>query len=99
MFALFLNLIDNLWVFISCRAVASVMSTLVFPLFLWLLQLLVTGWFVLVVLYLASSTHPVYKAAMDGCTCRTPNGTYVVRNHLIAPGVCAQNPHQLYIRV
>lgn len=61
----------------ASKAVGSIMSTLVFPLIPWLLQLLVIGWFVLVMLYLASSTHPVYKAAMDGCTCHTPNVTYV----------------------
>ncbi|PNF41327.1 hypothetical protein B7P43_G17041 [Cryptotermes secundus] len=60
----------------ASKAVASIMSTLVFPLFLWVMQLLVTGWFLLVLLYLASSTHPVYKAAMDNCTCHTLSGTY-----------------------
>lgn len=60
----------------ASKAVSSITSSLVFPLFPWVLQLLVLGWFVSVLLFLAGSTHPVYKAVMDNCTCTTPNGTY-----------------------
>jgi len=60
------------------KAVGSITSTLIFPLFPWILQLLVSGWFVSVLLFLAGSTHPVYKAMMDDCNCSV-NGT-VYRN-------------------
>jgi len=60
----------------ASKAVGSITSSLIFPLFPWLLQLLVFGWFVSVMLFLASSTHPVHKAMMGNCVCNTSNGTY-----------------------
>jgi len=61
----------------ASKAVSSITSTLAFPLFPWLLQLLVFGWFVSVMLFLASSTHQVHRAMMnDGCVCNTSTGTY-----------------------
>jgi choline transporter-like protein 2/4/5 len=60
----------------ASKAVSSITSTLIFPLFPWLLQLLVLGWFVSVLFFLAGSTHPVYRAEMSNCICTTNNGTY-----------------------
>jgi choline transporter-like protein 2/4/5 len=60
----------------ASKAVSSITSTLIFPLFPWLLQLLVFGWFVSVLVFLAGSTHPVYKAIMDNCNCTTNSSAY-----------------------
>lgn len=60
----------------ASKAVSSITSTLFFPLFPWLLQVIVFGWFVSVLLFLAGSTHPVYKPVMDGCNCTTNTSTY-----------------------
>ncbi|KAJ9576462.1 hypothetical protein L9F63_006675, partial [Diploptera punctata] len=55
----------------ASKAVASITSTLVFPLFPWLLQILLIGWFVVVLLYLAGSSLPVYiaKIGKENCVC------------------------------
>ncbi|XP_069697989.1 choline transporter-like 2 isoform X2 [Periplaneta americana] len=60
----------------ASKAVGSITSTLCFPLFPWILQLMVMGWFVSVLLFLAGSTKAVYKAQMDSMSCTIGNINY-----------------------
>lgn len=60
----------------ASKAIGSITSTLIFPLFPWLLQLLVFGWFVSVLFFLVGCTYPVSRAQMGDCTCNTSSGTY-----------------------
>ncbi|XP_063226689.1 choline transporter-like 2 isoform X2 [Bacillus rossius redtenbacheri] len=59
------------------KAVASISSSLVFPLAPWVLQCVVLVFFVVVVLYLASSSDRVFKVTglnSTLCTCNVTNG-------------------------
>lgn len=50
------------------RAVGDMMFTLGWPLVPWLLQIFVIGWFMLVGVFLATASEPVYRINQN-CTC------------------------------
>ena len=55
------------------KAVGHVMSTLVFPIFPWILQVLIIGYYVAVAVYLASVGNSSFKVAglnQTGCSCQ-----------------------------
>ncbi len=67
-------LINFVWE-ICCRAVASLMSTLVFPILPWVFQVLVIGYFGSVALYAASIGKSTFKVVgpdnmtTSNCSC------------------------------